>query len=137
MLLHSSNTFGTEGGGSACARSARQYAQGETDEFPMSGNVGLNQCLKFAGISKSTAFAQGIVPIYDDSGKRIEPRKVAPFPWLPMPDSIVRRPGQRKIFLAEEIRAWRAAITGRSRQIDGITLNSPNAPHVRGDNQHG
>jgi hypothetical protein len=136
MPLHSSNTFGTEGGGSACARTARQYAQGETDEFPMSGNVGLNQCLRFAGISKSTAYAYGLVPIYDEGGIRIDPGKAAPFPWLPMPDSIVRGPGQKKIFLAEEIRAWRDAVVNRSRRLDSPTLNSPNALYKRGENQH-
>lgn len=103
----------------------------------MSGNVGLQRSLNFAGLSNSKAYQDGIVPIYDEKRNRIDPGKQAPFPWLPMPDSIVREPCKRKIFLAEEIRAWRDAITRRSRQIDGITLNNPNALHERGDNQHG
>ncbi|KZC40410.1 hypothetical protein RHOFW510R12_04025 [Rhodanobacter sp. FW510-R12] len=82
----------------------------------MSGNVGLPPSLKFVGLSNSSAHQYGLVPIYDDDGNRIDQGKVAPFPWLPMPDSIVRAPGRKKIFPAEEIRAWRDAITHRSRK---------------------
>jgi|GEM_PF-6443471 len=103
----------------------------------MSGNVGLQRSLKFGGLSNSKAYQYGLVPIYDEKRNRIDSGKEAPFPWLPMPDSIVREPGQRKIFLAEEIRAWRDAITSRSREIDTIATNKSNALVERGENQHG
>lgn len=102
----------------------------------MSGNVGLRQSLKFGGLSKSKAHQDGLVPMYDDERNRIDHGKVAPFPWLPMPDSIVREPGKKKIFAAEEIRAWRDAITRRSRQSDDTKTNKPSALTTRGDNQH-
>jgi hypothetical protein len=134
--MHPQNTFSAEGGGSIRPSRVRRGHPHEVEDFPMSGNVGLHQSLKFAGLSKSKAYQYGLVPIYDEKRNRIDPGKEAPFPWLPMPDSIIREPGQRKIFLAEEIRAWRDAITHRSRQIDSITLNNPNALYERGDNQH-
>jgi hypothetical protein len=137
MTKHLLSTFSNERGGSVRPSRARRSTPQEVEDFPVSGNVGLHQCLTFAGLSNSKAYQDGLVPMYDDKRNRIDPGKEAPFPWLPMPDSIVREPGQRKLFLAEEIRAWRDAITHRSRQIDGITLNSPNALYARGDNHHG
>lgn len=127
MQTHLASTLSDEGADSARPRDARQNARGETDEFPMSGNVGLSPSLKFAGISNSAAYEHGLVPVYDKNRNRIDSGKVAPFPWLPMPDSIVREPGQKKIFLAEEIRLWRDAITKRSRQVDGITTHHSTA----------
>lgn len=116
MMMHSPNTFGAEGGGSARPETARQNTHGNTADFPTSGNVRLLPSLKFAGISKSKGYQYGLIPVYDDDGNRIDEGKVAPFPWLPMPESIIRAPGQKKIFLAEEIRAWRDAVTNHSRQ---------------------
>ena len=54
----------------------------------MSGNVGLAASLKFAGLSKSKGYQYGLIPVYDDAGNRIYQGKVAPFPWLPMPDDV-------------------------------------------------
>lgn len=110
------NTFSDEGGGSVCPNVARQKNRDNIEGFPTSGNVGLFPSLKFAGLSKSKGYQYGLIPVYDDAGNRIDQGKVAPFPWLPMPDSIIRAPGQKKIFLAEEIRAWRDAVTNHSRQ---------------------
>ena len=137
MAKQSCCTFRNEGGEFARANAARQVEAFTAEDFPWTGNVGLIPSLKFAGTSKSSGYSWGLIPIFDEDGNRIDERKLPPFPWLPMPDSITRAPGQKKIFLAEEIRAWRDAITRRSRQIDGITLNNPNALHERGDNQHG
>jgi hypothetical protein len=136
MAMHSQNTFSIEGDGSVRPDRARRSHHDNAEDFPMSGNVGLRECLEFAGISKSTAYQCGLVPMYDRDRNRIDPGKVAPFPWLPMPDSIVREPGQKKIFLAEEIRAWRDAVVNRSRRLDGLTLNNPNALYERGENRH-
>lgn len=115
-MTHSQRIFSDEGGGSIRPESVRQSILDRTEGFPVSGNVGLLSSLKFAGISKSKGYQYGLIPVYDDAGNRIDEGKVAPFPWLPMPDSIIRAPGQKKIFLAEEIRAWRDAVTNHSRQ---------------------
>ncbi|MBN8924953.1 MAG: hypothetical protein J0I96_17920 [Rhodanobacter sp.] len=123
MTRHPPNIFSYEGDGSVRPRAARQSTHGNTEDFPTSGNVGLLQSLKFVGISRSKAYQYGLVPLYDEDGNRIDEGKVAPFPWLPMPDSIIRAPGQKKIFLAEEIRAWRDAVTHRSRQGDQTNPN--------------
>lgn len=133
MAMHSQNTFSDEGDGSVRPNGVRRSAHGNAEDFPTSGNVGLPPILKFAGISKSKAYQYGLVPVYDKNGKRINEGMVAPpHPWLPMPDSIIRVPGQKKIFLAEEVRAWRDAITNRSRH-----LNNSNALYERGEPQHG
>lgn len=137
MPIHPQSAFSTEGGSSIRSSRVRRSLPHEVEDFPVSGNVGLQQSLRFACVSKSMAYGHGLIPVYDRNRKRKDSGKVAPFPWLPMPDSIVREPGQRKIFLAEEIRAWRDAITRRSRQIEGITLNNSDALYERGDNQHG
>lgn len=135
-MTHSQRTFNDEGGGSIRPESARQNTRDNIEGFPTSGNVGLLPSLKFAGISKSRAYQYGLVPMYDDDGNRIDQGKVAPFPWLPMPDSIIRAPGQKKIFLAEEIRVWRDAITNRSRRHDSANPNKTIALIERGDNYH-
>lgn len=116
MAMHSQNTFSDEGDESVRPNAVRQSAHGNAEDFPTSGNVGLPPSLKFAGISRSKAYQYGLVPIYDENGNRINESEVAPHPWLPMPNSIIRAPGLKKIFLAEEIRAWRDAVTARSRR---------------------
>lgn len=136
MTMHSPSAFIDEGGGSVRPQAARRSTYGEAENFPTSGNVGLAASLKFAGLCRSRAYQYGLVPIYGDDGNRIDQGKVAPFPWLPMPDSIIRAPGQKKIFLAEEIRTWRDAVTARSRQGAQTNLNKTNALIERGDNQH-
>jgi hypothetical protein len=88
------------------------------------GNWTLRESLAFANLGKSTAHVYGIVPGYDDNGRRKQTGRKAPFPWLPMPDSIIRSERGRKLFLAEEIIAWRNAMRDRSRQIDAIAINS-------------
>jgi len=123
MAMHLPNTFHDEGDGSVRPKAARRSAHGNIEDFPTSGNVGLASSLKFVGLSKSKGYQYGLIPVYDDAGNRIDEGKVAPFPWLPMPDSIIRAPGQKKIFLAEEIRAWRDAVTHRSRQGDQTNPN--------------
>lgn len=123
MTMHSPNIFNDEGGGSVRPKAARQNAHGNTAAFPTSGNVGLAPSLKFAGLSKSKGYQYGLIPVYDEDGNRIDEGKVAPHPWLPMPDSIIRAPGQKKIFLAEEIRVWRDAVTNRSRQSGQTNRN--------------
>ena len=134
MAKYLASALCNEGVGSARSRNARHSPSGEVEEFPMSGNVGLLESLKFARLSKSKGYQYGLIPVYDRDRNRIDHGKVAPFPWLPMPDSIIREPGQKKIFLAEEIRLWRDAITSRSRRIDVIALNNPSALIKRGEN---
>jgi hypothetical protein len=94
------------------AVSARALAR----QFPLTGNVTLLEATTFVGIGTSTAYSYGIVPMYDASGKRKHTNRVAPFPWLPMPDSLIRTEHGRKLFEAEEIHAWRHAMRARSRQ---------------------
>lgn len=132
MAMHSPNTSSYEGDGSIRPKAARQNTHGNTEDFPTSGNVGLLQSLKFAGISRSKAYQHGLVPVYDEDGNRIDEGKVAPHPWLPMPDSIICAPGQKKIFLAEEIRAWRDAVIARSRQR---AQTNPNLKFVLGEHE--
>jgi hypothetical protein len=136
MAKQSCCTFRNEGGESTRANAARKGKAFTTEDFPLTGNVGLIQSLKFIGISKSYAYFLHLVATYDKDGNRIDEGKVAPFPWLPMPDSITRAPGRKKIFLAEEIRAWRDAITRRSRQIDDAKTNKPSALIKREEIQH-
>jgi len=91
------------------------------------GNWTLLESLAFANLGKSTAHSYGIVPGYDDNGRRKHTDRTPPFPWLPMPDSIIRSERGRKLFLAEEIIAWRDAMRDRSRQIDAININHSKA----------
>ena len=91
------------------------------------GNWTLHESLAFVNLGKSSAHSYGIVPGYDDNGRRKHTDRVPPFPWLPMPDSIVRSARGRKLFLAEEIIAWRDAMRDRSRQIDAIAINHSKA----------
>ena len=81
-------------------------------------NWSLRESLAFANLGKSTAHGYGIVPSYDDNGRRKQTSRNTPFPWLPMPDSIIRSERGRKLFLAEEIIAWRDAIRDRSRRME-------------------
>jgi len=112
----------------------RDYERTEvTFEFPHSGNATLKQVLIFAGLSKATAYKHGIVPEYDDDGQLIDTGKVPPFPWSRMPHSLVRNRKGKKLFLAEEIRAWRQAVRDRSREIDAIAINNSNALVERGE----
>jgi len=108
-----------------------------THEFPHSGNVALKPVLVFAGLSKATAYKHGIVPVYDDDGQLIDTGKAPPFPWSRMPHSLVRNRKGKKLFPAEEIRAWLQAVRDRSRQIDAIAINNANALIKRGENHHG
>ena len=105
-----------------------------THEFPYSGNVALKQVLVFAGLSKATAYKHGIVPVYDDYGQLITTGEAPPFPWCRMPHSLVRNRKGKKLFLAEEIRAWRQAVRDRSRLIDGIATHHSNTLVEREDN---
>lgn len=106
------------------AVSARALAR----QFPLTGNVTLLETITFVRLGKSTAYDYGIVPKYDASGKRKQTNKVAPFPWLPMPDSLIRNEHGRKLFEAEEIHAWRHAMRARSRQEPLNTVTGDTTP---------
>ncbi len=93
------------------------------------GNWTLHESLEFVNLGKSSAHSYGIVPSYDDNGRRKHTDRTPPFPWLPMPDSIVRNERGRKLFLAEEIIAWRNAMRDRSRRIDEAGLIEVLAQH--------
>jgi len=103
-------------------------------DFPYSGNVALDRTLSFVGVCKATAYKWGLVPVYDDNGRLVETGRVPPYPWTRMPHSITRDPRRKKLFLAEEIRAWRETVRDRSRQIDAIAINNANALVERQDN---
>ena len=102
-------------------------------EFPHSGNVALKPVLVFAGLSKATAYKYGLVPEYDDGGQLVKTGKEPPFPWTLMPHSLVRRRKGKKLFLAEEIRAWLQAVRDRSRQLDDANTNNSSALIKRGE----
>jgi hypothetical protein len=115
----------------------RNHQRTAAQDFPYSGNVALKPCLVFAGLSKATAYYYGIVPEYDDNGQLIETGKEPPFPWIRMPHSLVRNRKGKKLFIAEEIRAWRQAVRDRSRQFDDANTNNSSALIKRGEIQHG
>jgi hypothetical protein len=100
------------------------------------GNITLRQALAFTGIARSTAYKYGLVPEYDECGRRKPPRRPPPFPWLPMPDSITRSGSCRKLFRAEDILEWRDAMHDLSRQVDGIAPHHSNTLIKRGGNRH-
>ena len=127
--LHSSSG---EGGNTIRRDYERTAAE---QEFPHSGNVALKPVLVFAGLSKATAYKYGIVPEYDDSGQLVKTGKNPPFPWTRMPHSLVRRRKGKKLFLAEEIRAWLKAAHDRSRQNDDADTNN-SVPIKHGDIRH-
>lgn len=103
----------------------------ETHEFPYSGNVALKQSLDFAGLSHATAYKYGIVPEYGDDGQLADTGKVPPFPWIRMPDSLIRCRNGKKLFDAAEIRAWLEAVRERSRQIGAANTSNLSALNGR------
>lgn len=100
------------------------------------GNIPLRQSLAFVGIARSTAYEYGLVPEYDECGRRKPSRRAPPFPWTAMPDSITRSGSCRKLFRAEDILEWRDAMHDRSRQVDGIATHHSNTLIERGGDRH-
>jgi len=131
MSPRTSQAAKTEGGRTAHRDHDRTVI---SQDFPYSGTVALCLVLVFAGLSKATAYKWGLVPEYDDSGRLVETGKVPPFPWMRMPHSLIRNRRGKKLFLADEIRTWLKAVRDRSRQIDAIAINNPNALVEREDN---
>lgn len=97
-------------------------------QFPQTGNVTLLEAITFVGLGRSTAYHYGIVPTYDASGKRKHTNRVAPFPWLPMPESLIRNEHGRKLFEAEKIHAWRDAMRALSYQGTRSTVTGDPTP---------
>lgn len=120
MITRTTKRFREEGLQCVCCNASHRLAL--APQFPMTGNVTLLEAIAFVRLGKSTAYKYGVIPEYDENGERKNTEKAAPpFPWLPMPDSIIRNEHGRKLFCAEEIRAWRDAMRARSRQ--GVETN--------------
>lgn len=68
------------------------------------GFVALKGILKCAALSKSSAYKDGIVPMYDDLGHLKPNDKTPTHPWLRLPEPVIKT--GKKRWATEDIAAW-------------------------------
>lgn len=86
---------------------AERYAWSDDDQ----GNTTLAEILSEAVLSKSSAYAMGLVPMYEKDGTPIESKKIPPLPWIKLPDAVVKQ--GKKRWAKADIKAWFRQIRGQ------------------------
>ena len=111
-----------EGAPHACAHASHidEFVLDVT--FALVGNITLQEILARAKLSKSTAYKYGIVPMYDQKGMLIKSINEVPFPWICLPEPIVKK--GKKLWHAVDIMEWFRCIRDRACQSTHDSVSS-------------